>query len=278
MMKRILLIVVLSCLAPIILAEQIANVTLDRAWGLLIGDEITVKIELPVMTSELDVSSLPEKDARYDTWFYLKTSELKASSLWLTYQIVNVPIENTVVYTPEFNLRQLNDEWITVPAMPLTIGSLLPKEDKNSAAKPDHTPMLIDTSAIKKKLIGFVIIAALSSLLLFIWHIGWRPTQRKPFAQASYELSRSRWKLAATKQPARVLHTAFNRTANTIVVHADLEVLFKQAPWLQPLQDEIAAFYQSSSAYFFTENSEQEPDKDLVTKLAKACRAKEKLT
>ncbi|PHS25869.1 MAG: hypothetical protein COA83_04180 [Methylophaga sp.] len=276
-MMKIIVGLMLSILSTVAVAEQIANVTLDRAWGLLIGDVITVQVELPVAASEIDVSSLPEVDARYGTWLYLKDRVTKDNELSLTYQIVNVPVENTVVYTPEFNLRQMNDEWITVPAMPLTIGSLLPIEDTNSAVKEDHAPILIDTTAIKRRLTLFAIIAVVSSLLLFIWHIGWHPTQRKPFAQATFELSRKKWLLTASKQPARILHTAFNRTANTVVVHADLEALFEQAPWLQSLEGEISSFYQSSANYFFTQNTEQEPDIESVMKLAKSCRAKEKL-
>ena len=276
-MMKFIVGLMLSILSTVAIAEQIANVTLDRAWGLLIGDVITVQIELPVAASELDVSSLPEIDARYGTWLYLKQRIAKDNMLWLTYQIVNVPVENTVVYTPGFNLRQLNDKWITVPAIPLTMGSLLPLEDKNSAEKQDHAPILVDTTAIKKRLTLFAIIAVFSSLLLFIWHVGWHPTKRKPFAEASHTLSRKKWSLAATKQPARILHRAFNRTANTVVVHADLDMLFEQAPWLQSLEQEISSFYQASANYYFTQNAEQEPDIESVMKLAKACRAKEKL-
>lgn len=277
-MIKIILGLFLSLLSLTALADKIAKVSLDRAWDLSIGDEITVQIELPVATSELDVSSLPEDDARYGTWLFLKQRSLTDNTLWLTYQVVNVPVENTVVYTPEFNLRQLNDEWIIVPAMPLIIGSLLPVEEGNTAPKADQLPISIDTTTINKQLILFSIIAAISSLTLFVWHVGWRPTQRKPFAQAVYDINHIHWLIAVKpKIAARELHLAFNRTANTVVVQTDLDVLFKRAPWLQPLEAEITAFYQASANHFFTQNPEHEPDKGSVMKLAKACRSKEKL-
>lgn len=278
-MMKLILGLTLSLLSAIILAEQVAKVTVDQAWGLLIGDEITVQVELPEVASTLDVSSLPEDDSRYGTWLFLKKRSIKDRTLLFAYQIVNVPVENTVVYTPEFNLRLLNDEWVTVPAMPLTIGSLLPVEDGDNAPKADHLPISIATTNIDKRLILFSIMATVTSLILFIWHVGWRPTQRKPFAQAIYDIKYIRW-LVATRpiSPARELHRAFNRTANTVVVQADLDVLFKQAPWLQPLKQEITAFYHASASHFFMQSPEQEQDKDSILKLAKACRAKEKLT
>lgn len=278
MIKTSLLIVILSCLSTITLAEKMADVTLDRTWGLLIGDEITAQIALPVATSELDVSSLPEIDARYGTWLYLKHRETKQNVLWLTYQVVNVPVENTIVFTPKFNLRQLNDEWITVPAAPLTIGSSLANEDKNSLSRADHLPISIDTATLKTTLTLFAVIAAVSALILFVWHVGWRPRRRKPFAQAVYDINHLKWLIVARpRSPVRELHLAFNRTANTVVVQTDLDMLFKQAPWLKPLQQEIVIFYQASASHFFAQHSKQQPDKGSVLKLAKACRAKEKL-
>ncbi len=278
MTPRFLTIILLSFLSTVVLAEQIANVSLDQAWGLLIGDEITVQVELPVAVSELDVSSLPEKDVRYGAWLYLKERSTKDNMVWLTYQIVNVPVENTKVFTPEFSLRLLNDEWITVPALPLTIGSSLVKNLDSTVPKADHRPILIDTALLKQRLISFAVIAVIASLLLFIWHVGWQPKQRKPFAQAVYDLKHLKWRVSAKQQQAaRLLHAAFNRTADTVVIVAELDVLFKQAPWLHPLEKEISAFYQNSANYFFTQNPGQQPDIELVIKLAKACRSKEKL-
>ena len=89
----------------------------------------------------------------------------------------------------------------------------------------------------------------------------------------------SRLKLHAVtpEQAARILHTAFNHTAGTVVVYGELEGLFKQCPWLQPLQADIASFYTQSEQHFFARNSQQGPDVDSVRKLAKACRVKEML-
>ena len=278
MKMRLLAIVFLSMMSLPTWAEQVADVSVDRAWGLLIGDEIILQAELPVASSKIDRSSLPEKEARYGTWLYLKDRELKGHTLRLFYQIVNVPIDTKQVFTPEFNLRQLNDEWITVPSVPLVIGSSLVKDSDNIVAKPDHLPILVETQSKKNKLILFSVIVISASLLWLVWHIGWHPAQRKPFAQAVYELSRLKWcKAEKENQAARLLHGAFNRTANTIVVVADLDVLFQQAPWLLDLETEIVAFYQRSAQYFFTQNTDQALDIDSIIKLAKACRSREKL-
>ncbi len=278
MRLRLLTIVFLSMISITVWAKQVAEVSVDRAWGLLIGDEVTLQVELPVESSEIDRSSLPEKEARYGTWLYLKDRELKGNILRLIYQVVNVPIENTEVFIPEFNLRQLNDQWITVPSVPLIIGSALVKESNNIMAKPDHSPILIETKSIKNKLLLFSIITVIASLLWLVWHIGWRPVHRKPFAQATYELSHIKWlNKKQENQAARILHSAFNRTANTVVVVADLDELFQHAPWLQDLETDISAFYQRSAQYFFAQNTEQVLDIDSIIKLAKACRSREKL-
>jgi mxaA protein len=272
----------LSIFSTMILAEQTANVSLDRAWGLLIGDEINVQIDLPVAAKELDMSSLPQTDMRHGTWLYLKKIKSEDNNLWLTYQVVNVPISNETIFTPELNLRQLSDEWITVPAMPLTIGSLLTADSdnnpKNTATKADHASILINTIVSKQRLTLFTVIAVISFLVLFVWHIGWRPRNRQPFSQAVHELSRLKW--SRSKQPAqaaRILHEAFNNTAGTIVVYNELEQLVEKVSWMQPLEDQIFVFYQSSANYFFTQNTEREPDFEAIMKLAKACRSKEKL-
>jgi len=282
MIMKILIGLILTVCSTTLMAEQIATVNLNRAWGLLIGDEVVLQIVLPVTVDKIDVTSLPQTDKRYGTWLYLKSLTSSDKNISLTFQVVNVPINTTEVQTPEFNFRQLNDEWIVVPESSFIIGSLLAEHEAavaiNIELKQDHKPTLIDTMESEKNIKIFSFLTLLFSLVLLAWHLGWRPKNRQPFAHAVHQLTRMKWsRTKQQNQATRILHAAFNQTAGTIVVYSELSQLINQVPWLQPLEQEIAQFYALSANHFFTKAAEQEPDLRIVMKLAKACRAKEKL-
>lgn len=261
------------------MAEEALNVTVDRAWGLLLGDEINVRVDLKSLEQDIEKSSLPQKDKRYGTWLYLKSIDTSVEELVFHYQVVNVPAKNTSIGTPKFDVKQQDDKWIVIPSLPLTIGPALAVTDgiSNLTAKSDISPTLISTDEAKKQLKLSAIIALLSGLVLALWHFGWKTKNRQPFAQAVHDLSRLSFHSVTPDQAARILHTAFNHTSGTIVVYGELEKLMKQYPWLTPLKDDIELFYTQSERHFFARQAEQGPDINDVRKLAKACRSKEML-
>lgn len=281
LMMRILILIWLSFFSYAVMAQQSLIVTLDRAWGLLLGDEINVQVELSSTLGEVDLSSLPQTDKRYGTWLYLKDIELTEKQILLSYQIVNVPAENRRVSTPELYIKQ-GDEWVLIPSTPFMIGPSLAVSDTdglaNIDAKPDVSPTLIATDKIERQIVLFSAIAVLAGLVLLFWHFGWKPKNRDPFAQALHDLARLKWQRSVKPdEAARILHAAFNRTAGTIVVHGEIDRLLEQHPWLTPLKRDIEAFYKRSAEHFFTRESGQEPNISEVRKLAKACRSKEKM-
>ncbi|MDT8371181.1 MAG: hypothetical protein RQ783_04205 [Gammaproteobacteria bacterium] len=282
MNMRMLSGLILGFWASLSLAAQISEATVDRAWGLLIGDVITINVTLPVAYQQLDPAMLPQINKRYGTWLYLTALTAENKALTMTYQIVNVPTRNEQIKTPEFTIGTLNDDFVTIPSVALTLGSLLPQATDGAGfskqPKPDRIPVLQDTRQLKNQLFITGVITLLLVAGLVLWHLGWRFNNRRPFAQAVHDLARLRWSRSVQpNQAARILHAAFNATAGTIVVQNTMRAMLNDVTWLQPLSDEIQQFYQQSEQHFFSRDAEQEPDLAKVMKLAKACRAKEKL-
>ncbi len=282
MNMRMLTGLILSLWVGVSLAAQMGEATVDRAWGLLIGDVITVSVTLPVAYEQLDPAMLPQVDKRYGTWLYLSALKADNRDVTMTYQVVNVPTHNERVNTPEFSLRTLDDDFVTIPAVPITIGSLLPQSGDGAGfskePKADRVPVLEDTAQLQRQLWIFGVITLIIVASLILWHIGWKFKNRRPFAQAVHDLSRLRWSRSVQEnQAARILHAAFNATAGTIVVQNNMQKMLDDVSWLQPLAQDITAFYQQSEQHFFSRDAQQEPELAKVMKLAKACRAKEKL-
>ncbi len=260
-------------------AGQSATTTVDRAWGLLLGDEVIATVSLPDEHGNLDLNSLPQTGRRFGTWLYLKHLQLVDDTLEFRYQVVNVPKENTVIETPIYEISDDKGNIITLPSVDISIGPLLSlKENEQLTLKADHAPIYLPTDAFEQRLKTAVVVAVCVSVILVMWHFGWKPKNRQPFAQAVHELSRLRWKRSKDKnQPTRILHAAFNNTAGTILVHKELAQLFEMSPWLSSLETEIEQFYLTSAGHFFTKEAGQEPALAEIVKLAKACRSKEKL-
>ncbi len=261
------------------MAEETLNATVDRAWGLLLGDEVNVYVDISSSESSINKSSLPQQDKRYGTWLYLKTIDADAEALVFHYQVVNVPAKNTSIETPKFDVKKDNDQWVIIPSASLMIGPTLAVGDgiSNISAKSDISPILISTVAMENRLKLFSVIVIISGIILALWHFGWKTKNRQPFAQAVHDLSRLTFHTVTPDQAARILHTAFNHTSGTVVVYGELETLINQYPWLMPLKGEIELFYKQSELHFFARRAEQGPDIDDVRKLAKACRSKEML-
>ncbi|MBL4863518.1 MAG: hypothetical protein JKY63_01265 [Rhodobiaceae bacterium] len=105
----LLMLILSSTFASVTMAEETLNASVDRAWGLLLGDDVNVKIDLKALEVGIDESSLPQKDKRYGTWLYLKTIDTGTDALVFHYQVVNVPVKNTAIETPTFDVKQQNE-------------------------------------------------------------------------------------------------------------------------------------------------------------------------
>jgi mxaA protein len=264
-------------------AEKLtAEVAIERNWGLLLGDEFTVTAKLPVADDQLDEDSLPGSDKRYGNWLYLKQVSLEDAQLTLIYQVYNVAKQTVDITTPALRLTTVRGDSISVPEAKLTIGPLLASDAEVPSSKvqpkPDEQAQGIDTAATEDYLLLSLAVALLSLLSLVGWHIGWKPRNREPFAQALFELTMMKWTgKRDVDKASRILHQAFNRTAGTIVVYSELGGLLAAASWLNDQQQQIDKFYQKSSQRFFSRHGGDKLEFDEILSLAKSCRAREKL-
>lgn len=280
MMRFITLLLTLFLSQTAIAVETPVQVTLDRSWGLLIGDTLTATIHLPVSASELDLDALPQIDKRYGPWLNLMESQTQNDALVLFYQVINVPKENRQVGTPELTLRTLSGEFINVPSVQLQIGSFLARSEGQAefTPRPDTRLSQQDAAGAQQNVIKALIVLLMSSLVWILWHFGFRPRQRLPFAAAMFELTKMRWfgRKDADKA-SRCLHHAFNATAGGVVVPSQLNKLLQKAPWLLPLESEIVDFYQQSAKHFFSPGGMQQKEFNDIMALTKACRARERV-
>jgi len=255
------------------------NVSVDRGWGLLLGDKLTAKADLTTLKQPLDKESLPLIDKRYGNWLYLKGLEQTEQQLIFHYLVVNVPTKNTEVKTPKFEVKLKDQQWVTIASTYISIGPSIAIEPGMPPLTPksDVTPPLVDTQSQQQQLKIITAVFLIALLVLAIWHFAWKTKHRQPFDQAVHDLSRLQFHTVTADESARVLHNAFNQTAGTVMVYKQLDALFEQHVWLLPLKDRIEQFYQESEQHFFARDTQKGPDIDSVRTLAKACRSKEKL-
>lgn len=277
---RPLILILLTLLSLSAWADQSASVSIDRSWGLLLGDKFTVNVTLPVDSSKLDKSALPDIDKRYGNWLFLKAIELNHNNMQLHYQVVNVSTHNITIDTPELKLITLQGLPVDVPSTKLTIGPILADGDNAGSftAQPDHAAQPLNTQPVREQLLLAFAVMIISILVLVIWHIGWKPRNRAPFAQAVFDLTKMKWlHNKDVDKAARILHAAFNGTAGTVVVYSELDKLLTQVTWLDAMRGDIDTFFSASTNRFFSRDAQQALQFDAMLKLAKACRAREKL-
>jgi len=261
------------------MAENELTVSVDKAWGLLLGDEVNIRVDLSSQQQGIDKTSLPALNKRYGAWLYLRSIDSDMDKVIFHYQVVNVPTKNTEIDTPTFNVKMADESWGVVPSLPITIGPSLAAAEgiSNLVEKADVKPTMVSLTEDKQQLKISSIIAVIALLVLAFWHFGWKTKNRQPFAQAVHDLSRLSFHTVTPDQAARILHQAFNSTTGTTVVYGEIDNLINNHSWLAPLKNDIELFYTQSESHFFARKSEQGPDIDAVRKLAKACRSKEML-
>lgn len=247
-----------------------------RAFGHVVGDVLRQRLSWND-GSEIDLESWSQRlpEGRVGPWLERLPLTLEQDGfgqrfLVVGYQIVNAPDDLTEIALPSIVAGEstLVEPWpVTVAALtPLTIdakGGLQPLQTGSSDPP-------LDTAEDRRRLIGTLALLAmlLAGWLGWWWWRGQRDKVRLPFAEARVSLAalpdRS---VDMNPQAWHALHAAFNRTADKSLSTRTLPALFERAPWLQPLQDRIEAFFAASDARFFAF-----PPADETFPLVKLCR------
>ncbi len=142
----------------------------------------------------------------------------------------------------------------------------------------DQQLLPADFAPLQKQLTYAIAVALITALIWLVWHIGLRPGKRLPFARAVFSMNKLRWFGHKDVDAAtRVMHHAFNDSAGTVVIYSQIQQLWDACPWLADLQPEITGFYQQSASHYFSRDPQQNADFDSLIKLARACRAREKM-
>jgi len=263
------------------LMAQDVTIKMDGSWGLLIGDIVNASIVLPVSVSDIDADSLPQLNKRHGPWLNLLQISSNSNVLELQYQLVNVPAETRTLQTPSYTLRTNAGQLLNIPPAEFSAGSFLNATDKNATEmtlRRDQRLLPADFSTLENQRTYAIAVALITALIWLVWHIGLRPGKRLPFAKAVLSMNKLRWFGHKDVDGAtRVMHHAFNDSAGTVVIYSQLQQLWDACPWLADLQPEITRFYQQSASHYFSRDSQQNADFDSLIKLARSCRAREKM-
>lgn len=245
-------------------ARDISIKNPPRNVGLRIGDVLTrtVSVDLPP-GFRIAKSALPQKGSQHQgielvnvTLDEKSAGKAMHYTLTLRYQIFAHRAQPGVLQLPEETIAATGDKQaltITVPTWRFWLSPLAVSTMASAKANvmPELPPTPIATQEHQFRLFACLILLAtgLLGLLYINAERAWLPLMGGPFARAYRRLKR----LPATSvQPAYLLlHQAFNRTYGSSLFAADIPVFIAQHPRFSPLQAEIEAFFQASSASLF---------------------------
>ncbi|HET8747686.1 MAG TPA: calcium incorporation protein MxaA [Ramlibacter sp.] len=234
-----------------------AVVQQPRPFGYSVGDIATQRVLLARDGVAFEPAALPE-EGRANTWLQRRAVRIEPAAdgkrwLVLEYQVVNAPRALASVPVPGWELAgRAGAPPLRVPAAAISVGPLTtaPAPGEALPLRPDRPAPAIATEPIVRRLATWLaaLAATLCAWLGYTGWSAWRARRTQPFAIALRQLR------AAGADPAAAhlaLHQAFDRTAGAVLHAGALAPLFARAPWLQPLQPQIARFYADSAALFF---------------------------
>ncbi len=240
-------------------SEQVAIVAQPRAFGYVLGDLLTQRIELQIDGRAFTPDSLPPVQ-KSGNWLTRREVHVESSAdgrhwLRIVYQLINAPQQLMTISLPALRLTGTERSGVlTVPEWPVSIAPLTPREVFQQGAlqalRPDRIVPAPDPAAPLHRLQYWSLALAALMLVWLAFEAAsfLRRDQQRPFAEAARCI-----RLHGEDSPAAwlALHQAFDRVAGRSVQLQNLEMLFAAAGYLQPQRAAIARFYNASNARFF---------------------------
>ena len=244
-----------------------ADVTIDRAFGYLLGDVVVATTTLPVEPrAEVSIDGLP-RAGRLNAWLNLLEIDVVRDGGQLTlsrrFQLTASAEQVKLLYLPraEVRLRVDGRERVErLPAVPLTVSPLSGRQPITRSGlgdlRPDWTVPAPDPARIDRWLgvaLGALVLA-LSAALLVRWRVR-RIAAFAPFRSAARELTRRarsrRTGAADLSEGYRILHRAFDLSAGHTLFAGNLDSYLRDHPRLAQQRQSIAAFFARSTQRFF---------------------------
>ena len=243
-----------------------------RAYAYHIGDSLTRSVHLQLKKPyKLDTDLLP-KYKRMGRWLLVtkvdhKVTELETSTqydIFLQYQIINIIPALKELALPRHFLSYYNSadnsEKPNNLEIPLTlVGVSAITNPNNEDIQTDVKPSLIDQTNDGLLLYTGLLILTLSGLAFLLWGSPFS-NKEKPFSDTLNSLkkmSQQNWNDAQKEKALKLIHRAFNRTANKTVFTEHTEDFFTNQKHFLPLRDEIELFFTESKSYFFKSSDDQ---------------------
>jgi mxaA protein len=261
-----------------------------RSFGYTVGDRIERRIDITMAAPwSLAQASLP-KPGRINVWFELSQISLQSdpqrpgapTELRLVYQLLNSPVQPTVLLLPRVALRfEGGAEPVEheVAAAEVSAAPLLPAAAEKSsldALRADRRPEPIPVDALRRRLMIYPLAAALLLLSMLVARQFAQRRRAGPFVRACRELRRIAHTPADASRAAsamRVVHRALDETAGHTVFLDNVDSLFASAH-RTPLRERTRTFLARSREQFFAGTGDPLP-LDELRDLARAWRALE---
>lgn len=264
---------------------------IDRAFGYQIGDLVRQTVVARASVAGFEASLLPEPGI-VNSWLTLRRVETSwngdARLILLEYQVTSASPEVSLIFLPPVLLKSSERTLARVDAQPVTVSPIIGQQpfqrsglgdlrlDRRDAPAPTQALWRLQTS----------LLAALAALGATIY---WRRQRRlgrdgpAPFAQARHELKQllRSGRQVADDEPAaayRILHRAFDRSAGRSVFREDVGAFVDQQPSFAGVRQEIADFFDSSRAIFFSSGSPPTLDADALLSFAERLASMESRT
>ncbi len=264
-----------------------------RVYGYRVGDHVKRQVVVHVPEGwRLDEATLPRPGGRGQALELREVVRRSADGgrrleLDLDYQVFLAPANLRTVEIAPLRLRfaaASRNEEVLVEAWPITIAPLVPTPAPTRRGygelQPDKPPPLIDTGALRQRLLVFAVLAALLLAWLAVVHLGppWAAARNRPFGVAWRRLrglganpADAPWREACVH-----LHEALNRTAGEVLFERGLDAFIARRPAFAAVRDDLARFLQMSRAEFFGGASRQKDDGAWLLALCRRCRDAER--